>query len=164
MSDTNVKHGSVKWFNRKKGFGFITPQNDDGGGDVFVHHTGIVVQGELSRYLIDNEYVQYTVEPVEPGGDRVRAVNVRGMNGGSLACESRRNARPNRLPRRDNRRNRDSCPVTSQASCGWRVVQDADKIEDKVFADKSGAHWRLVRYTEDEDEQKDTDESVPCDE
>ena len=71
MTDTNVKHGSVKWFNRKKGFGFITPQNDD--GDVFVHHTGIVVNGEVSRYLIDNEYVEYTVEPVEQGSDRVRA-------------------------------------------------------------------------------------------
>ena len=162
MTDTNVKHGSVKWFNRKKGFGFITPQNDD--GDVFVHHTGIVVNGEVSRYLIDNEYVEYTVEPVEQGSDRVRAVNVRGMNGGSLACESRRTPRPNRVHRRDNRRNRDSCLVTSDAPCGWRVVENSDKIEDKVFADKNGTHWRLVQCTDSEDEQKNTDEPVPCDE
>jgi len=48
--------GTVKWFNDAKGFGFIT---QEGGQDVFVHHTAIVADG--FRSLAEGERVQFEV-------------------------------------------------------------------------------------------------------
>ena len=47
--------GTVKWFNADKGYGFITP--DEGGKDLFVHHTAITGDGYKS--LDENAKVQF---------------------------------------------------------------------------------------------------------
>jgi len=52
-----VSEGTVKWFNAEKGFGFITP--DDGGKDVFVHHSAIQSSGY--RSLDENQRVSFEV-------------------------------------------------------------------------------------------------------
>ncbi len=49
--------GTVKWFNTNKGYGFITP--DDGGGDLFVHHSEIKTAGQAS--LTDGQKVEFEV-------------------------------------------------------------------------------------------------------
>ena len=49
--------GSVKWFNDAKGFGFITP--DDGGKDLFAHHSSIQMAGFKS--LKEQQKVSFDV-------------------------------------------------------------------------------------------------------
>ena len=51
--------GTVKWFDEKKGFGFIIPE--DGGADLFVHHSNIVTEG--FRTLKDGQKVEF--EPAQ---------------------------------------------------------------------------------------------------
>ncbi len=61
MSDT--KQGTVKWFNNAKGYGFITPS--DGGKDLFVHMSSIVMEGY--KTLAENQEVDYEVGESDRG-------------------------------------------------------------------------------------------------
>ena len=51
-----MEHGTVKWFNNEKGFGFITV---DGGDDVFVHFSAI--QGDGFKSLEEGQAVEFTI-------------------------------------------------------------------------------------------------------
>jgi CspA family cold shock protein len=55
--------GTVKWFNADKGYGFITPE--DGGKDLFVHHSAIV--GEGYKSLDENAKVEFEAHEGEKG-------------------------------------------------------------------------------------------------
>jgi len=52
-----VSTGTVKWFNGKKGFGFIVP--DDGGEDLFVHHSEIKTSGYAD--LAEGQKVEFEI-------------------------------------------------------------------------------------------------------
>jgi len=66
----------VKWFNKRKGYGFVS-------GDLFVHHSDIQVSGY--KYLKRGEYVMGEV--TETGGKK-KLSNIRApMEGGKLMCE-----------------------------------------------------------------------------
>jgi cold shock protein len=64
--------GTVKWFNDDKGYGFITP--DEGGSDLFVHHSGIAGNGFKS--LEEGAKVSYEATQGQKGmqADNVSAV------------------------------------------------------------------------------------------
>lgn len=62
--------GTVKWFNNKKGFGFIEP--DDGGDDVFVHYNSIQVDGYKS--LNEGQKVSFEKEDGQKGPAAVNVV------------------------------------------------------------------------------------------
>jgi CspA family cold shock protein len=65
-----MAQGTVKWFSDDKGFGFITP--DDGGKDLFVHHSAIQADGY--RSLNEGAKVSYDAEqgPKGPQAQNVR--------------------------------------------------------------------------------------------
>ena len=58
-----MPNGTVKWFNTKKGFGFIEPE--DGGKDVFVHISAVEASGLAG--LEDNQKVTYELQDGRDG-------------------------------------------------------------------------------------------------
>jgi CspA family cold shock protein len=68
MEDGIMANGIVKWFNERKGYGFI---EQDEGPDVFVHHSGINATGFKS--LNEGDRVNFDIEEGQKGP---RAVNV----------------------------------------------------------------------------------------
>lgn len=65
-----MANGTVKWFNSKKGFGFIAP--DIAGKDVFVHYSALEKSGMTS--LNDDQKVTFDVETDRDG--RQSAINI----------------------------------------------------------------------------------------
>jgi CspA family cold shock protein len=62
--------GTIKWFNDQKGFGFIA--DDQGGEDVFVHHSTIEMEGFKS--LKEGQAVQYEAEKSDKGMKATKVV------------------------------------------------------------------------------------------
>ena len=75
--------GCVKWFNARKGYGFVTCGKED----VFVHQTSIGTTGY--RYLVPGEYVEFSLAPVPNKPHSVMAADITGIARGPLMCETR---------------------------------------------------------------------------
>ena len=130
------EQGRVKWFNAKGGYGFVTLLGADGqvqqsgvprvgadGGhprrEVFVHHSGLKVGSEQFRYLVEGEYVELEVRETEGKGDNVfprrglgavpryQGVEVRGIGGGPLMCETRNESSASANEYKSNNRTRE---------------------------------------------------------
>jgi cold shock CspA family protein len=83
--------GRVKWFNNKAGYGFLKVVENDGreSDDVFVHHSSIKVSKEQFKYLVQGEYIDFTIGSIESGEHKFQATEVSGVNGCKLMCETR---------------------------------------------------------------------------
>lgn len=65
----SMNHGTVKWFNSEKGYGFIEME---GGGDVFVHYSAI--QGEGFKTLEEGQAVTFDIVEGERGPQAANVV------------------------------------------------------------------------------------------
>ena len=82
--------GNVKWFNNKIGFGFITVCNkgEHYNKDIFVHYSSICVLDSQYKYLIQGEYVDFTLSDKVCGSRyEHQAINVCGVQDGPIMCE-----------------------------------------------------------------------------
>ena len=96
MSDQDRTHvGRVKWFNNRRGYGFITlisetptdPSNQEK-SDVFVHQSNIHTNADVYRRLTAGEYVSFAISQDKKGDPMATAVT--GVWGGPLLCEVER--------------------------------------------------------------------------
>ena len=84
--------GMVKWFNNKSGFGFITVCEGDhayGGKDIFVHYSSIRVSNIQYKYLVQGEYVDFTIVDSASDKHEYQATDICGVKGGCIMCETR---------------------------------------------------------------------------
>ena len=128
--------GSVKWFDKKKAYGFITTTHrlEENGTvtqidpeDVFVHVTKI--RGDREWYkvtLFTGEYVSFQTEIID---SRKQAIDVTGMFGGKLLCECEsgtyrfmrrnRSRRDHTVKDTDTSTAEDGRPLTESAITEW---------------------------------------------
>jgi CspA family cold shock protein len=71
MGENGRETGVVKWFNDKKGYGFISR---DSGDDIFVHYTAIAAEG--FRSLSEGDRVEFSIKQDQKGqaADEVRKI------------------------------------------------------------------------------------------
>ena len=88
---TNQYVGKVKWFNNKSGYGFVTfiDSSDFKGKDIFAHHSSLNVKDEIYKYLVQGEYVEFSVQKMDSGNHEYQAMNIKGILQNDLMCETR---------------------------------------------------------------------------
>ena len=114
-SPQESRNGRVKWFNNRAGYGFVT---DDSNTDYFVHHSAIKVSKEQYKYLVQGEYVNFSLVQSESESFDYQVGEVSGVNGGQLMCETREEIRSQRRERGTQSQNEDGTGETPTAGAG----------------------------------------------
>jgi cold shock CspA family protein len=155
--------GRVKWFNNKTGFGFITALTDSEGvkegSDVFVHHSAIKVAQEQYRYLVQGEYIDFVLSKLTDAGaskHEYQAVDVSGVKGGKLICETRWESRASgatsgasRFKRSEEGAGASAGASSSSSSSGaaaegggWTKVSNSRKSSSSFVPRQGASEWR----------------------
>ena len=148
--------GRVKWFNNKTGFGFISVVggNDQykDASEVFVHHSAVTVSQEQYRYLVEGEYVEFSVVTTDTGDHKFQAGDVRGVKGGKLFCETRHEHRATQdgAGASTERSERGRTQVRGRGERGGR----GGRVDSGGRNVRGGSEWMLVRR--DHAEQSDS--------
>ena len=151
MADTTPRNtGRVKWFNNKAGYGFITwnPSAGAESEDIFVHHSALTTEKDQFRYLVEGEYVTFSVSTTS---DKTTASNVTGPDGGKLMCETRRERREQNDERRAARPSNESSESSYRKKTstfrggGPRSGQTNERILVQMADQDDGTVWELVR-------------------
>ena len=82
--------GQVKWFNNRRGYGFLRiVSGDRTNEDVFVHQSYVCPQKSEYRALYQGEYVSFNIKEATEN-ERTQATDVTGVGGGPLQCDQER--------------------------------------------------------------------------
>jgi cold shock protein len=134
--------GRVKWFNNKAGYGFVTGSDTV---DYFVHHSGIKTTKEMYSYLVEGEYVSFNLQPAK-GEQKVQAVDVTGVNGGTLMCETRNTTREARNTYREttNTDHKTEGNAPPRRNTNKRPRRQNAPSQPVTRTDETGQQWKLV--------------------
>mmetsp|Transcript_25946 Transcript_25946/g.62697 ORF Transcript_25946/g.62697 Transcript_25946/m.62697 type:complete len:154 (-) Transcript_25946:44-505(-) len=128
---------TVKWFDRKKGFGFATPE--EGGEDIFVHQRNIVADGK-SPILDEGDTIYYSLG--EHNG-RPTAINVRLPVGHQPAFEKRRRRGRNAKKEADAEAEAEGKADDETAGQAENATGNGEPKEPRLGPD--GKPWRKAR-------------------
>jgi len=145
------KTGKCKWFNPKKGYGFIIPDNFPNSEEVFVHQTAI--HSESYRSLRPTEPLEYNVEIEEDG--RIKAVDVTGPGGVYvLGAIQRRRKRRRRRKRGRNKKNPEQNVINETEP--QFDSENATTVLPKTTEDQNVDGNNNIEETKDQEEVEET--------
>jgi CspA family cold shock protein len=124
--------GMVKWFNNKAGYGFLTVcgNGEHSNKDIFVHYSSIRVANPQYKYLVQGEYVDFTLIKSENDKHEYHATDITGVQSGAIMCETRRislGSQTERVPQSTSR------PYRPRASLDDRESFSRDAPEEAGF-------------------------------
>jgi CspA family cold shock protein len=158
--------GRVKWFNNKAGYGFITvTDGPKSGTDVFVHHSSIKVDSEQYKYLVQGEYIEFSLSDTKTTDHEFQAGDVSGIKGGQLMCETRRDSRSARTQYRSSKSDPEesSDPVKMPRSVAApRAVGAPKSVRARGQGPREeGGEWTYVAKARNGSEQTSSDSAAP---